>query len=538
MTPRTQRATHVSSWTQVKQFATALGPLKRAGILRNDGPKALKNMSQWGISMAALVENDCLNWPDRLAIVDDFGELTYSELRTQARTLAVRLMEKGITEGSTIAILARNSRAIVLPLLACSYLGARPMIMNPASSSKQVSAIMSDYGADILVVDAEYNQDAEFPIKSLTVGGDHDEFLSLVSGPTDSSKLPRKPRQQETIIMSSGTYGIPKGVRLPVPRTPKVLGGIVKAIPWKKNMVVQLTASVFHAWGWLNLQIGLATGATLILRRNFDADQAAADCLQYGVTGIVSAAVFLKDLVTAADRAETKIGPFEFIVSSGNAMPPYLVRELNKRFGPVVCNFYGSTEHGQIAIATGPEFAADPHTTGHIPSGVELRIFREDGTEANPGELGNVYAANSMTMIGLLAARDKYDVINGLLGTGDKGLIDQNGMLQLAGRADDMLIKGGENVYPREVEEFLGTVDGIDDVFVHGSQDDIVATLRAYVVREDSVAGANLSDDMIREHVRQNLAEHNVPDEIVWMKSLPRNDGGKVVPRRLPDTSV
>ena len=111
-------------------------------------------------------------------------------------------------------------------------------------------------------------------------------------------------------------------------------------------------------------------------------------------------------------------------------------------------------------------------------------------------------------------------------------------MLQLAGRADDMLIKGGENVYPREVEEFLGTVDGIDDVFVHGSQDDIVATLRAYVVREDSVAGANLSDDMIREHVRQNLAEHNVPDEIVWMKSLPRNDGGKVVPRRLPDTSV
>lgn len=538
MSPRTERATQVSTWTQISQFFSSLGPLMRSGVLRNDGPAALSNISRWGISMAALVENACLKSPQQLAIVDDFGELTYQELRTQARVLSVKLMERGVGEGSTVALLARNSRALVLPLVACGYLGARPMIMNPASSTKQVCAIMTDYDADILIVDAEYNEDAEYPVPSIPVGGDDDEFLALVAETADFSLLPRKPKQQETIIMSSGTYGIPKGVRLPVPRTPKVLGGIVNAIPWQKHMVLQLTASVFHAWGWLNLQLGLATVSTIILRRNFDANQAVEDCQKYGVDGISSAAVFLKDLVSAADQSKTTIGPFRFIATSGNAMPPYLVRELNERFGPVVCNFYGSTEHGQIAIASGHEFAANPHITGHIPAGVELRVFRDDGTEADQGELGNVYAANSMTMIGLLAERDKYDVVDGLLGTGDKGLIDKNGMLQLAGRADDMLIKGGENVYPREVEEFLGTVEGIHDVFVHGTQDGITATLRAYVVREDSVAGANLSDDMIRESVRQNLAAHNVPDVIVWMAELPRNDGGKVVPRRLPDASA
>lgn len=538
MNSSNNRATQIPKRTQLSQFFSSLAPLSRAGVLRNSGPKAVKNISRWGMSMASLLENDCLDWPDRTAIVDDFGALTFSELRDQASRLAVRLIERGIVEGSTIAIFARNSRAIVLPLIACAYIGARPMIINPASSSKQVNDIMADYGADIVVADAEYSESHDFPVDCITVGGDDDALSALVSGSVDLDKLPQRPKQQETIIMSSGTYGIPKGVRLPVPRTPQVLGGIVDAIPWEKNMVVQLTASIFHAWGWLNLQLGLATGSTLVLRRYFDADQAVADCAKYGVNGIVSAAVFLKDVIGAADRANTQIGPFRFIVSSGNAIPPYLVRDLGKRFGPVVCNFYGSTEHGQIAIASGEELAKNPLTTGHIPPGVVLRVYREDGSVAEPGEMGNVYAANSMTMLGLLAERDKYDVIDGLLGTGDKGYIDENGLLQLAGRADDMLIKGGENVYPRELEEFLGTVAGIADVFVHGTQDGIVATLRAYIVREKNTDGEELTDEGIRDLVRQNLAEHNLPDVIVWMDSLPRNDGGKVVPRRLPSTAV
>lgn len=491
------------------------------------------------MSLASLVEGANGSFPDRIALVDDDGLLTFSGLRTDARRFAQGLKARGVTEGSIIAIMARNGRGIVLPMIAAGYLGAQAMILNVGSSPEQIKRIISEHGADVLVVDDEYAGVLDsLPTPGVIAYGHvdgHPSITDIITEYHPDITLAHRPKQQPTVIMSSGTYGIPKGVTLPVPRTPKVLGGIVNKIPWRVGGVVQLTASMFHAWGWLNLHLGLATGSTLVTHRYYDPNQAAADCERYKVTGIVSAAVFLRELIDAVDAHKGTIGPLDFIVSSGNAIPPQLVRELIARFGPVVCNFYGSTEHGQISIASGEEMAADPTTAGTPGLGVRLTVFRDDGQEAAVGEEGAVFSSNSMSTMGFLSSRDHADTRDGMIATGDRGYIDASGRLYICGRADDMVIKGGENVFPREVEEFLGTVDGVDDVFVHGIQDDIIARLDAFIVRGTLADGSQLTAAQVRDIVRANLANHNVPDRVYWVDWLPRNDGGKVVPRELSE---
>lgn len=552
MSQKLSRVTHISPLSQSNQFVRSLKPLWKAGVLRQrsvrDNNKVLKILHRYGMSLAGLIEQAHIDFPGRLAIIDDFGELTYDQLRDKAKNLALNIYAQGIREGDTIAIQARNSRAMVLGLLASAYLGTRPMIVNVASSKTQITNIFADYGADFYIVDAEYadiaTANAHVPHAivegAVPQGKDPSDPAYAPEGTTLSSltdsapagvELPSRPVQQPTVIMSSGTYGIPKGVVLPVPKTPKVLGGVVNAIPWHRHMVVQLTASMFHAWGWLNAQIGLSTGSTLVLRRYYDPQEALDDIVHHGVTCMVSAAVFLRQLISVMDERHVDVTGIEFIVSSGNAIPKHLVQQVIERFGPVLYNFYGSTEHGQIAISNSEELLLDSGCVGKPTMGIELKIYKEDGSEAAQGELGRVYSANSMTMAGFLSERDQAEVRDGLLFTGDLGYLDEEGRLHLQGRADDMVIKGGENVFPREVEAYLSSLDIIDDVYVMGVQDDVIAHLDAYIIRSET--GRDVTEDDIRDLVRDALAEHNVPDNVYWVDELPRNDGGKVVPRWL-----
>ncbi|WP_276651416.1 AMP-binding protein [Corynebacterium vitaeruminis] len=292
--------------------------------------------------------------------------------------------------------------------------------------------------------------------------------------------------------------------------------------------------SIFHAWGWCNLQLALATGSTLIARRCFDPDTEASDLARYGVNGIISAAVFLRDLLATVDERGLDASEVRYVVTAGSTIPPTLVNALNERFGDgcgVVCNFYGSTEHGQISIGRIEDLLDHPTTAGRPVMGVRLAIIGEDGAPVPQGGTGTIYSSNSMTSLGFLSDKDSADVIDGMLSTGDTGFIDEAGRLYVCGRADDMVIRGGENVHPRTIEEFLLTLPEVRDAFVIGHQEDIVATLDAYVV-----LNAEISDDAINELVLTNVNEFSGLDHIVRVGALPRNESGKVVPRLLPQT--
>lgn len=549
MSTKSHNAPSVPFIKQVDQFFRSTAPLKNAGVIKPGGPKetraVVSAIRRYGMSIASLLEQQCARDPERLALVDDSGELTYEELRHQARALARSFAQHGVAPGGTVAVLARNGRALMLPLAACAYVGAHIMLLNPGSSANQVRGILSENDARVLIRDTEFSKGLEDVPGVIQVSGFEEEgdaapsLRDWVAGGevwdgVVYEPLPHKVRQRETIIMSSGTFGIPKGVILPVPRTPKVLGGVLERIPWRRGMVVQQTASMFHAWGWLNAQIALATGSTLVFRRYFDAEQAVDDLVNYGVTGIVSAAVFLRDLVAELDRRHVALKPMRFVASSGNAIPPVLVHQLIDRFGPVLCNFYGSTEHGQIAIATGQDLAADPLTCGRAPMGVSLAVLDENGKRVPNGTVGRVFSSNSMTMTGFVNDRDKFVTVDGMLFTGDLGYLAEDGQLFIKGRADGMVIKGGENVYPNEVQDLLTTLPGVADVYVVGRQDDVVAKIDAYVVVEDNESGRALNAESVKSLVREKLAEHNVPDNVIFVEELPRNEAGKVVPRHLP----
>lgn len=500
-------------------------------------------MSRLRFSTAGLVELAFDNFPDRLAVIDEFGQMTYRELRDAARNLAVNLQRRGIREGSSVAILARNSRAHLIPLIAAAYIGARPVIMNPFSSATQIGGIFSEYGAEFFFADAEYEDVADatpgvpaalfgLPADATTAHLRAEDMLAITGS---VEELPARPTQQSTVIMSSGTHGIPKGVKMPEKNDIRSAASTFAYVPWQEGLRVQLTASMFHAWGWGNLLYCLSTASTMIMRRYFDAEEAVHDCINHNVNAIVSSGAFLKEFLAETVRTDAHVGPFTFVMSAGNLMPPTLITAFIDRFGPVLVNCYGSTENSLIAIATGEDLAKDPTTSGKPAHGVRLKIFREDGTEAATGEMGRVYSSQSMTMKGMLSARDTSEFIDGMLFSGDLGYLDERGYLYLGGRADSMVIRGGENVFPRAAQDLISTIDGVAEVYVKGIQNGLEAILEAYVVTDDTEAGAALHGDSaaIQEAVRATLADTNVPDEVIWLDHLPRNEAGKVVPQLL-----
>lgn len=548
------KAPEVPLGLQIKAFAQSIPPLLRTGALYmtpKTAPKILDYLRRLKFSAASLISMSALRYPDRLALVDDDGELTYSQLLDNAHALARALMDRGMTQKSSFGVIARNGRGIILPMAIKGFIGSEIMLMNIGSGPTQIRGVVDQNKAKFLFVDDEFLgnlpedlDDVTVVITSVTMPETRKNagknFLLMEDlieeGRTSNAKFDPKPEQGRIIIMSSGTTGIPKGVLRNEPKTPATVGAIAERIPWRRNMVIHQSASMFHAWGWANVLIGMATGSTIVTMRVFDPKKAVDQCEQYGCNGMISAAFFLRQIKNVLDEEPNrKIGPFRFIVSSGNAIPGWLVSALTHRFGPVICNFYGSTEAGLCSIASGPDLAARPDSAGRPAIGAKVRILGDDGKEVEPGEIGMIHTAQELSFIGYLNKKDKFTTVDGLFQIGDLGRIDQDGYLYICGRSDDMVIKGGENVFPREVEEILGPAPGIADVFCHGSNenDEIFADLFLYVVREDNEAGKNLTEDMLREYVRETLAEHSTPDRVFFVDSLPRNAIGKVVPREV-----
>lgn len=227
----------------------------------------------------------------------------------------------------------------------------------------------------------------------------------------------------------------------------------------------------------------------------------------------------------------------DFIVLAGNLTPTPLVRDMQKRFGPVVHNFYGSTEAGLTSIATGEEMMRHPATAGKPTIGAIVKIFDDDGNELPAGQMGRIYTVHEITCTGYLANDHKIVTHNGLFEIGDTGYFNEEGLLFVCGRTDNMVIKGGENVHPAETSDLLAGVKGIEQVYTKGINDSdaVIANLYTYIVRDDSSEGAALTEESVQQLVRDNLANHNIPDRVIFMDDLPRNATGKVIPGKLPN---
>ncbi|KGM18098.1 AMP-binding protein [Corynebacterium auriscanis] len=546
-----------AAWAEVHAIATGVGTALNSGAVVKGGglrmkKKLVESITRYGFTAARQAWYAAEVAPNRTAIIDDMGELTYAQVRQKTEAFARALQRMGLGPEKNIAVMARNSRVILYPLIAKGFIGANICLLNPASSPIQLQKTIEELDVHTLIIDEEFagHLPADYTRAQVIVGHAQDlhqpkapnpewkTFQQIIEeAPTEEQeKLPVIPKRGMIVIMSSGTSGTPKAVVNREPLIPTPIADLVTWIPWRAEIMVQQTASMFHSWGWANINLIFAHRATVVLRRVFDPVQAMEDAERYKVNGIITSPIFIKEQLKVAQKGNYDTSSLEFIVSSGNAMHEDLIRGLHQQFGPIVCNFYGSTENSVVAIAKKEELVDRPAMAGRPVRGVRVKILDDEGNVLPRNTPGRIFARGTLSMRRYANERDTMNIQRGLLEIGDRGYLDDEGRLFVLGRADDMIIVGGENVYPRSVEEVLAPMPGIRDLFAMGVDDEeTFKRMAVWVVREDSPEGEALTKESIQEWVHTHLAEHSVPREVTFMDELPRNPTGKVMPRMLPN---
>jgi fatty-acyl-CoA synthase len=294
---------------------------------------------------------------------------------------------------------------------------------------------------------------------------------------------------------------------------------------------------MFHAWGFAHLALGLLLGSTVVVRPRFDGAATLEAVDRHRATVLVAVPVMLQRLLDVYERAPTTydVGSLRAVLVSGSSLPGQLAPRFMDAFGDVLYNLYGTTEVAYATVAGPADLRADPHTAGRPLRGVDVAVLDSTGVPVPLGERGSVAVRNAMLFRGYTAGGTRATT-RGLVHTGDVGRFDADGRLVVEGREDDMIVSGGENVFPEEVEDLLADHEAIAEVAVVGVEDAAFGQrLKAVVVLRP---GRELDADEVRAYVRSNLARHKVPREVEFRDALPRNETGKVLHRTLRDDAA
>ena len=305
-------------------------------------------------------------------------------------------------------------------------------------------------------------------------------------------------------------------------------------IPLKAFETTVIAAPMFHSWGLAHFNLALPLGSTLVLHRRFDPEQTLRAVAQHRASTLVVVPVMLQRIMDLGEEtiARYDVRGLRVIALSGSALPGDPATRAIDAFGEVVYNLYGSTEVAWATIATPEDLRAAPGTAGKPPLGTIVKLLDDEGREVRPGDAGRIFVANEMTFEGYTDGANK-EIVEGLMSTGDVGRFDEQGRLFVDGRDDEMIVSGGENVFPREVEDLLADHPDIEEAAVVGVADeDFGQRLGAFVVVRP---GAELSEQAVQAYVKENLARFKVPREVVFLEGLPRNETGKVLKRVLRD---
>src|SRR5437588_3061086 len=504
---------------------------------------ALREMARWGPTPAAGYTVSAARYPDDEALVDELGTLTFADLHRRTNGLAHALADRGINEGDGVAILCRNHRGFVEATVACSKLGAHCLYLNTAFAAPQITDVVAREKPVALIFDEEFQnlvEEAGHRRKRFIAWTENEERPSdpvledlIEGGDTEDVVPPSEPGR--VIILTSGTTGTPRGASRSQPDSLDPAASYLSRIPLKARQTMMIAAPMFHSWGFAHFTLGLGLGAKLVLRRKFDPEETLSATAQHQATALVVVPVMLQRILELPEEtiARYDLRCLQVIAASGSALPGELALRVMDTFGDVLYNLYGSTEVAWASIATPEDLRAAPGTAGRLPRGTVVKLLDENGQEVPEGETGRIFVANEMLFEGYTGGGGNKEVLGGLMSTGDVGHFDSDGRLFVDGRDDEMIVSGGENVFPREVEDLLHNLDGVCEVAIIGVPDEQFGQrLKAFIVKDD---GAKLSESDVKEHVKSNLARYKVPREVEFLDDLPRNATGKVLKRELAE---
>ena len=521
---------------------TTLRVLTSSGIIRPYPPGVLYKMARtlaaWGTGPAGGFAALAIRAPDQVGVVDEIGELTFLDLHQRSNALAEQLRRRGIGPGDGIAIMCRNHRWFVDATIAAAKIGADIIYLNTAFAGPQLVDVLAREQPGAVVHDEEFTEllaGADTPDRLLawcdSDPGDRDTVEKLIrAGSGEDHEPPDEPSR--VIILTSGTTGTPKGA----PRSEAGIDAAVSLLsrlPLRRDWRTHIAAPLFHTWGWAHLALSMLLGSTVVLRRRFDPEDCLRAVTEEDCDSLVVIPVMLQrilqlpqEVLDSYDLSKVKV-----VAASGSALPGDLGVNWMDQFGDNLFNIYGSTEVAYATIANPQDLREAPGTAGRTPWATVVKIYDEHGTELPPGESGRIFVGNSLLFEGYTGGGHK-DMLGELMSSGDVGRFDAQGRLFVEGRDDEMIVSGGENVFPKEVEDCLARHDAVVEAAAVGVDDEEFGKrLRAFVV----LSAKDVSEDDLKGYVKQNLARYKVPREIVFLDELPRNATGKVLKRELAD---
>jgi fatty-acyl-CoA synthase len=493
---------------------------------------------RFGPTPAAACVASAARFPGDLALIDERGQLTYEELDRRTNALAHSLSDQGLGESENVALLCRNHRGFVEATIACSKLGANVLYLNTGFAGPQIEEVVTRENAAALIYDDEFSalvgdagrRDQRFIAWRGDVEDDLPEpTLDDLIAVGDPSGVVAPSAPGRTTILTSGTTGTPKGADRAVSGLDPI-GALLSKIPFRSHFATVDAPPMFHAWGFANFILALAMSSPLVLRRKFDPRTTLQDVARHQAEALVLVPVMLQRMLDLDPRelAGYDTSSLRVIALSGSALPPPLVERGLDAFGDILYNLYGSTEVAWATIATPEDLRAAPGTAGKPPRGTIVKLYDDDNNQVLDGGRGRIFVGNEMLFEGYTGGGSK-DMIDGLMATGDVGHFDDDGRLFVDGRDDDMIISGGENVFPQEVEEILASHERVREAAVVAVKDERFGQrLKAFVVTSGPVG-----EDALKAHVKENLASYKVPREIVFVDALPRSEQGKVLKREL-----
>jgi acyl-CoA synthetase (AMP-forming)/AMP-acid ligase II len=516
--------------------------------------RSLAALHRWGPTPAAAYTGAAARYPQRTAIIDERGPVTFLQEHKRTNALAHELRRAGIRAGDGVAIMTRNHRGFIDATVACSKLGVTSLYLNTAFAGPQIADVVQREDPVAVIYDDEFAglmHDAAAGRKRFIAWRDQDSASApsrqshgrsssaavdplleeLIAAGVDSDLQPPD-EPGRVVILTSGTTGTPKGAARKQPDSIEPMAALFSKIPLRARQTTMIAAPMFHSWGFAHFTLGLPLASTLVLARRFDPEETLELVARHKASTLVLVPVMLQRILELPRKTIAKhdVSCLKVISLSGSALPGELATRAMDVFGDVLYNLYGSTEVAWATIATPQDLRAAPGTAGRPPIGTVVKLLDADGREVAPGEGGRIFVANEMMFEGYTGGGNK-EIVCGLMSTGDVGHFDEAGRLFVDGRDDEMIVSGGENVFPREVEDLLADHREIEEAAVVGVNDkEFGQRLMAYVVPRN---GAHLTEDAVKGYVKENLARYKVPRDVVFLDELPRNATGKILKRTL-----
>jgi fatty-acyl-CoA synthase len=536
--------------SRVAELANAVKRLHDTGIIDlanlSVTLQTVKNSRVYGPQATMAIQGG-RKYPSLPAVVDERGTLTYRQVDDMSTALARGLKRLGIGAGSVVGLLCRDHRGLIIAMASCGKLGARLVLMNTGFAKPQFAQVCERECVKVVLHDSEFSGlldalPADLPRVLTWIDDGIDvpvgvQTIDDIIAANPSEPLPAPSKLGGFVVLTSGTTGLPKGA----PREKLSLYATAQAIdrvPYPRKGTMVIVSPIFHTTGLGTYLVGAALGNNVITTRRFKPERTLQLIAENKADMLVAVPTMLHRLVELAPDiiAKYDTSSLKVIAISGSALTPELSTRVQDTFGDVLYNMYGSTECAVATIATPDELRSAPGTAGRSPVTCEVVLFDEhDQRIDGANKRGRIFIRSGAPFQGYSDGRHKQ-IIDGYMSSGDMGHFNENGLLFVDGRDDDMIVSGGENIFPQEVENLLVQREDVSDAAVVGVDDsEFGKRLRAFIV---SQPGAPQDTEEIKLYVKNNLARHKVPRDVVFIDELPRNATGKLLRRVLTEMDV